>query len=286
MSVEGLKVALVFDDSLDHPSGVGQYVRELAQGLSRLGAKPTFLVGQTSEEQIAGIRVCSMSRNVAVRSNGGAGTTPLPASGRAVAAALEEGGFDLVHVQMPYSPLMAGRIISELRGRRSVDRDVPRQHRSPAGADRRPVAWPRLSAVPAALRPDGGGQRDRSPFGATDARPHKVDAIIPNMVDVARFWPHVATRGGHHGPTSRLPRRTDCAQGRQSTTRGCGAPSSSLSVPSPDYCRVGAEGEQPATPRTRTRRRRHGGLSWGDQRAQEGGTLPGSRPCVFPCRLR
>lgn len=112
-----LKIAFVLDDSLDTTDGVQQYVLTLGQWLSGCGHEVHYLVGQTKRTDIAHIH--SLSRNVHVRFNGNRMSMPLPASKRRLKQLLERGQFDIIHVQMPYSPWLAHRIIG-LCGRRTA----------------------------------------------------------------------------------------------------------------------------------------------------------------------
>jgi phosphatidyl-myo-inositol alpha-mannosyltransferase len=186
VDISGLKVALIFDDSLDRVGDVGQYVRALARGLREFGAEPTFLVGETAAAEIEGAPVRSMARNVPVRANGGAGTVPLLAPVRSIRAVLRGGAFDVAHVQVPYSPLMAGRIIGQLDPGVAL---VGTYHVSIDGAASRVGArilghlcrkssrrFDRLVAV-----------SETAARSAREVSGLKVDQIVPNMVDVARF---------------------------------------------------------------------------------------------------
>lgn len=107
-----LKIALVLDDSLDKTDGVQQYVLTLGRWLSQQGHEVHYLVGQTTRTDIP--HVHSLSRNVKVRFNHNRMSMPLPASRRKIRALLQAEQFDVVHVQMPYSPFLAGRIIAAL----------------------------------------------------------------------------------------------------------------------------------------------------------------------------
>ena len=104
-----LKIGLVLDDSLDTTDGVQQYVLTLGEWLSAQGHAVHYLVGQTKRTDLPNLH--SMSRNVGVRFNGNRMSMPLPASKRAIRTLLEREQFDVLHVQMPYSPFMAGRVI-------------------------------------------------------------------------------------------------------------------------------------------------------------------------------
>lgn len=104
-----LKIGFVLDDTLDTPDGVQQYILTLGTWLRQRGHTVHYLVGQTSRSDIPNVH--SLSRNVRVRFNGNGMSTPLPASRRKIRALLEHEKFDILHVQLPYSPFMAQRAI-------------------------------------------------------------------------------------------------------------------------------------------------------------------------------
>lgn len=104
-----MKIGIVVDDTLDKTDGVQQYVLEIGRWLTEGGHEVHYLVGETKRDDIPNIH--SLSRNINVRFNGNGLTTPLPASKRAIKELLHSHQFDILHVQMPYSPFMAGKII-------------------------------------------------------------------------------------------------------------------------------------------------------------------------------
>lgn len=104
-----LIVGLVFDDSLDRPDGVQQYVQRVAEWLTNQGHEVHFLVGETMRTDLANVH--SLSRNLRVRFNGNTMSMPLPTSKGVLKKVLAEHKFDVLHVQMPYSPFMAGRLM-------------------------------------------------------------------------------------------------------------------------------------------------------------------------------
>jgi phosphatidylinositol alpha-mannosyltransferase len=104
-----MKIGLVLDDSLDRPDGVQQYVLTLGEWLSAQGHEVHYLVGATVRKDIANIH--SLSRNWNVKFNGNHLSTPLPSSRRAIRNLLQTELFDVLHIQMPYSPLMAHKVI-------------------------------------------------------------------------------------------------------------------------------------------------------------------------------
>lgn len=104
-----LRVGLVLDDTLDTPDGVQQYVLNLGEWLTSQGHEVHYLVGHTTRTDIANVH--SLSRNVKVRFNGNRMSMPLPTSKATLRTFLTERKFDVLHVQLPYSPFMAGRLL-------------------------------------------------------------------------------------------------------------------------------------------------------------------------------
>jgi phosphatidylinositol alpha-mannosyltransferase len=104
-----LKIGFVLDDTLDTPDGVQQYILTLGNWLTSQGHEVHYLVGQTTRTDI--LHVHSLGRNIKVRYNGNRMSTPLPASKRAIRRLLDAEKFDVLHVQIPYSPFMAAKVI-------------------------------------------------------------------------------------------------------------------------------------------------------------------------------
>lgn len=104
-----LKIGLVLDDTLDTPDGVQQYVLIMGKWLASQGHDVHYLVGETKRKDIP--NVYSLSRNVKVRFNQNRMAMPLPARMKPIHELLNREQFDVLHVQVPYSPALAGRII-------------------------------------------------------------------------------------------------------------------------------------------------------------------------------
>lgn len=104
-----LKVGFVLDDTLDTPDGVQQYILTLGNWLGAEGHEVHYLVGHTERTDVP--HVHSLGRNIKVGFNGNHMSTPLPASRKRLRKLLETERFDVLHVQVPYSPFLAGRII-------------------------------------------------------------------------------------------------------------------------------------------------------------------------------
>lgn len=105
-----LKIAFVLDDSLDKTDGVQQYILTVGTWMKSQGHDVHFIVGQTVRGDLQGVH--SMSKNVNVRFNRNRMSMPLPASRSAIKTLLDHENFDVIHVQMPYSPFLAGRVIT------------------------------------------------------------------------------------------------------------------------------------------------------------------------------
>lgn len=104
-----LKIGLVLDDTLDTPDGVQQYVLGVGRWLVEQGHDVHYLVGHTTRTDIP--QVHSLSRNLRTRFNGNRMSIPLPTSRARLQKFLAEHHFDIIHVQVPYSPFMAGRLL-------------------------------------------------------------------------------------------------------------------------------------------------------------------------------
>lgn len=104
-----LKIAFVLDDGLDTTDGVQQYVLTLGEWLQRQGHEVHYLVGETTRRDITTIH--SLAKNIRIAFNRNRLTIPLPVSQKSIRQVLSKHAFDIVHVQMPFSPFFGGRVI-------------------------------------------------------------------------------------------------------------------------------------------------------------------------------
>ena len=104
-----LRIGYVLDDTLDTPDGVQQYVLTIGEWMRSQGNVVHYLVGQTVRQDIQNVH--SLARNVKVSFNQNRLSVPLPANKKRLQAIMDELALDVIHVQMPYSPLFAGRLI-------------------------------------------------------------------------------------------------------------------------------------------------------------------------------
>jgi phosphatidylinositol alpha-mannosyltransferase len=104
-----MKIGIVGDDTLDKTDGVEQYILTVGRWLSEQGHEVHYLVGETRRTDLPHLH--SLTRNVKVRFNGNRLSIPLPANKRRLKILLQKENFDVLYVQMPYSPFLAGRIV-------------------------------------------------------------------------------------------------------------------------------------------------------------------------------
>jgi phosphatidyl-myo-inositol alpha-mannosyltransferase len=104
-----LKIALVCDDSLDSTDGVQQYTITVGEWLRAEGHDVHYITSSTDRTDLMNVHV--MSKNVSRKFNGNRIGTPLPASPVGIRNLLNKEAFDVIHVQVPYSPFLAGQVI-------------------------------------------------------------------------------------------------------------------------------------------------------------------------------
>ncbi|MEI7683055.1 MAG: glycosyltransferase family 4 protein [Candidatus Saccharibacteria bacterium] len=104
-----MKIGFVLDDGLDRGDGVQQYMLTLGKWLCSQGHEIHYLVGQTHRTDIPYVH--SLSRNLFVRFNGNRMSIPLPANNKRIKTLLNSEKYDVLHVQMPYSPFLAAKVI-------------------------------------------------------------------------------------------------------------------------------------------------------------------------------
>lgn len=104
-----MKIGFVLDDGLDKPDGVQQYIRTIGKWYQEQGHDVRYLVGETKRTDIE--HVHSLAKNIRVRFNGNALTIPLPTSRKVIKRVLESEKFDVLHVQVPYSPFLGARVV-------------------------------------------------------------------------------------------------------------------------------------------------------------------------------
>ncbi len=206
-----MRIALLFDDSLDRNDGVQQYIKALGAYYTNKGHEVSYLCGQTALDSWHGAPVYSLAKNYRVTYNHNRLTIPLWATRRRIAHALQSAKPDVLHVMVPYSPVLARRVITQFKGP-----VVGTFHIMPAGGwaafgnkllgwllqrQLRSFAW-----VVAVSRP--AAQFAQHYYGVT------AD-VVPNVVNIASFnttpqRPLLADGKAHVVFLGRLVRRKGC----------------------------------------------------------------------------
>lgn len=178
-----LRVGLVCDDTLDKPDGVQQFVLTLGAWLTAQGHEVHYLTSTTTRTDIPNIHV--LGKNMAVRFNGNRLRMPLPARSKRIRRLLDMLALDVIHVQMPYSPLLAHKVIrvahphTAVVGTFHIFPDSSLTARATAALGvwlRRSLArFDAITSVSAAAQTFA-----RRTFGVEST-------VIPNMIDVNRF---------------------------------------------------------------------------------------------------
>jgi phosphatidyl-myo-inositol alpha-mannosyltransferase len=104
-----MKIGFVLDDTLDKPDGVQQYVLTMGAWLTAQGHEVHYLAGQSKRQDVG--KVHSLSKNIRVKFNGNHLSIPLPANNRVIKELLAREQYDVLHVQMPYSPMLAHKVV-------------------------------------------------------------------------------------------------------------------------------------------------------------------------------
>ncbi len=107
-----MKIGIVFDDSLDRPDGVQQYIKTIGRWLQEQSHTVHYLVGESDPLLNLDLTVYSLSKNFGISGNQNILTLPMPADKEKISNLLEKEQYDVLHVQMPYNPLLSGRVIN------------------------------------------------------------------------------------------------------------------------------------------------------------------------------
>lgn len=178
-----MKIALLCDDTLDSTDGVQQYVLTLGAQLTREGHEVHYLTSTSHRTDLENLH--SLSKRIQTTFNSNNGGMPLPASRKRIKQLLELQRYDIIHIQMPYSPLLAGQVIKYAPKATKIigTFHIFPQSKIVSVATRLLGLWvhrqlPRFTAVMAVSR--AAQDFAKQSFG--------IDSIVvPNMVDVRRF---------------------------------------------------------------------------------------------------
>jgi phosphatidylinositol alpha-mannosyltransferase len=103
-------IGLLLDDTLDRSDGVQQSVLAIGKELSKRKHEVHYVVAETERTDIDNVH--SMGSSISLKFNGNSVRTPMPISTRKIVALFSEVKFDVLHVQMPFSPVFSARILN------------------------------------------------------------------------------------------------------------------------------------------------------------------------------
>lgn len=188
--MKSLTIGLVLDDSLDRPDGVQQMVTLLGKWLESRGHTVHYIASTTKRRDLKHVHSVAQSWNVSF--NGNKLAIPRPASKSDLVELTQSHTFDVLHVQMPYSPMMSGRLMATA--------DVPvvgTFHILPYNL------WSHVGTRALGLLQARSLDRFQAvtatsePARAFAASAYHVEPqIVPNPVDLARFRPAKSRKPG------------------------------------------------------------------------------------------
>ncbi len=178
-----MKIGFVLDDSLDKPDGVQQYILTLGSWLIRRGHQVYYLVGESRRKDIPNVISLSHNRNVSF--NGNRLSTPLPVSKTKLRKLLDKHNFDVLHLQMPFSPFLGGRIVKNAQPQTAV---IGTFHVLPYNwTMKKGVRLLGLLTRRQSKHIDSLISVSRPAAHLAKKSYHKKSLVLPNVVDVERF---------------------------------------------------------------------------------------------------
>lgn len=102
-------IGYVLDDTLDKTDGVQQAMIVIAEKMRSLGHEVHYIVPYTERQDLQNVHC--VAKVISMKFNGNSIRTPISSSRKQLKKLLEEVKFDVLHVQMPYSPIMSGKFI-------------------------------------------------------------------------------------------------------------------------------------------------------------------------------
>ena len=103
-------IGIVVDTTLDSNDGFQQHVLAVGEELAK-NHEVHYLTGQTDSRNNLIGQIHSMAKNFSIKINGNRVSTALPIKKSAATKIIDKFNFDVLYVQSPYSPFMAGKVI-------------------------------------------------------------------------------------------------------------------------------------------------------------------------------
>jgi len=105
-----MTVGFVLDDTLDVTDGVQQAVLTTGEEMTRRGHDVHYIVAATHRHE--DLQIHSIASFIELKFNGNSVRTPRGASKKTIQELYDSLSFDVLYVQMPFSPFLSGRVIS------------------------------------------------------------------------------------------------------------------------------------------------------------------------------
>ena len=105
-----MTIGYILDDSLDRSDGVQQAMIAIGEHMRSLGHDVHYIVTNTTRRDIQNIH--SIGSYYSLSFNGNSVRTPRPVSKKLLKQLFSDISFDVLHVQMPYSPFFAARVLN------------------------------------------------------------------------------------------------------------------------------------------------------------------------------
>ena len=175
-------IGFVLDDTYDSSDGVQQYIKLLGKWLEQNGHEVHFLVGQSSSNQK---NVHSLAKNIKVSFNKNKMSIPIWSSKKDILSVLNKVNFDILHIQMPYSPILAARIINSAS---KDSRIIGTFHIAPHGKLEAVSAWFLARILHNSIRKFDKIISVSSIAKEFAEKTFEVDSVvIPNAIDFVRY---------------------------------------------------------------------------------------------------
>lgn len=180
-----MKIAFVLDDTLDKSDGVQQYILTLGRYYDTVGHDVFYLVAETERKDIKNVH--SLGTYVSLKFNHNNVRTPLPANKKEIKKLLDSLDLDVIHVQMPYSPLLASKVILSAGPRTRI---VGTFHILPASSLHKATNYALALIIKQSLKKFNAIVAVSKPAAQFAKTVYGINAeVVPNCVDIARFTP-------------------------------------------------------------------------------------------------
>jgi len=107
-------IGLLLDDTLDRPDGVQQAVIAIGENMRSKGHEVHYVVAQTKRLDLENVH--SIGDYYSIKFNGNSVRTPKPALKKNIKRLFSSVDFDVLHVQMPYSPFFTASVLKNAPG--------------------------------------------------------------------------------------------------------------------------------------------------------------------------